>query len=53
MSKAELQDHQWLMCITAALGADDLDIYFEDIAPLDETPRPEPGATEPPADRRG
>ncbi|MGB9151791.1 MAG: hypothetical protein WCD70_01755 [Alphaproteobacteria bacterium] len=36
MSKTELQDNQWLICITAAL-TDDLEISFEDIAELDES----------------
>jgi len=30
MSNAALQDNQWLMCVTHALGFDDLEIYFED-----------------------
>ena len=29
MTNAASQDTQWLMCLTEALGLDDLEIYFE------------------------
>lgn len=29
MSNAALQDEQWLMCVTQALGFDDLEFTFE------------------------